>query len=61
MASRLTAAIGLTIALAGIAFMAAGVYLALAGRVYASLLASASGATALLVGADLIRSTPQAD
>ncbi len=60
MASKLAAAMGLTIALAGIAFMAVGVYLALAGRVYASLLASASGATALLVGADLVRSASQA-
>jgi hypothetical protein len=55
-ASRLVSAAGLGVIVAGIAFMILGVALALEGRIYASLLSSASGATALLVGADLVRS-----
>ncbi len=52
---RLQLVLGSLLAAAGVAFMALGVYLALSGRVYASLLAAASGATVLLVGADLIK------
>jgi len=47
--------IGVFLVAAGVAFMAFGVYLAVIGRVYASLLSAASGASILLVGADVIK------
>jgi hypothetical protein len=47
--------VGVVLVAVGIAFMAFGIYLAITGRVYASLLSSASGATVLLVGADIVK------
>jgi len=53
--AKLAQALGASVVAVGIGFMAAGVLLALQGRVYASLLSVASGATALLVGADMLQ------
>jgi len=46
---------GYAIAAAGLALMAAGVALAYNGRIAAALIAAASGATALIVGSDLLK------
>ena len=53
--ARAQLVVGAVLAVVGVAFMGLAVYLALASRVYASLLAAASGATVLLVGADLMK------